>query len=163
MTDNLLISVRDLKVYYDSTEVIKNASFDILCEDFIGIIGPNGGGKTTLIKAILKSIPYNGKITYTKRIENSGHRYIGYLPQITKIDKQFPISVIDVVLSGLQSTKGLFRRYQKNDYFHAEELFALTNISPLKKKKHKRSFGWRISAGNALQSFNFESRINYPG
>ncbi|MCC8089290.1 MAG: metal ABC transporter ATP-binding protein [Rikenellaceae bacterium] len=129
--NNPIISIRNLDVAYETKEVIKNACFDIFPNDFIGIIGPNGGGKTTLVKAVLKSIPYKGSVIYSKEIEKKGYRKIGYLPQITRIDRQFPINVLDVVLSGLQSQKGIFGRFHKDDRIRAMELLSMTNIEGL--------------------------------
>ena len=72
--------------------------------DFIGIIGPNGGGKTTLLKAILGLVPIRGKIEFSPELQ--GGKKIGYLPQISTGDHSFPLTVTDVVLSGLMLHKG---------------------------------------------------------
>ena len=95
---NSLISIQHVSVSYDGrTNAIEEVNLEIYPQDFIGIIGPNGGGKTTLVKAILKAIPYSGEIIYAPEIENNGHRAIGYMPQVSDIDKSFPISVKEVV------------------------------------------------------------------
>ena len=108
---NSLISIQHVSVSYDGrTNAIEEVNLEIYPQDFIGIIGPNGGGKTTLVKAILKAIPYSGEIIYAPEIENNGHRAIGYMPQVSDIDKSFPISVKEVVLSGLQAQKRFFGR-----------------------------------------------------
>ena len=96
-----LIKIENLTVGYDRTPVLENVNLEILEKDFIGVIGPNGGGKTTLLKAILGLLkPTRGKITFRSDIDNR-KKPIGYLPQVRHIDKKFPITVYDVVRSGL--------------------------------------------------------------
>ena len=95
-----LIKIKDLTVGYDKTAVLKNINIDICEKDFIGVIGPNGGGKTTLLKAILGLLkPYSGVIEFRKDL-NGKKKPIGYLPQVRHIDRKFPITVFDVVRSG---------------------------------------------------------------
>jgi zinc transport system ATP-binding protein len=96
-----LIKIENLTVGYDRTPVLENVNLEIFEKDFIGVIGPNGGGKTTLLKAILGLLkPTRGKITFRSDIDNR-KKPIGYLPQVRHIDKKFPITVYDVVRSGL--------------------------------------------------------------
>ena len=98
---NPLIKIQNLTVGYDKTPVLQNVSLDVYENDFLGVIGPNGGGKTTLIKSILGLLkPSAGKIEF--RSDISGNKKpIGYLPQVKHIDRKFPITVSDVVKSGL--------------------------------------------------------------
>lgn len=126
-----LIALDHVSVRYDRNEVLSDVCLDIRSDDFIGVIGPNGGGKTTLVKAILKAIPYTGEVTYAEAIESGGYRRIGYLPQTADIDRAFPISVRHVVLSGLQARKRLFGRYTARDREHAEQLLDTCGILPL--------------------------------
>ena len=95
-----LIKIENLTVAYDKVPVLENVDLEIFENDFLGVIGPNGGGKTTLLKAILGlKRPESGKIHFSK--EMSGRKKpIGYLPQVRHIDRKFPITVFDVVLSG---------------------------------------------------------------
>lgn len=97
-----LISVRDLTVAYDGTTALDSVSLDIYDDDFLGVIGPNGGGKTSLVRAILGNIPYRGTVAYAAELYRGGERLIGYLPQQQVFDRAFPISVAETVLSGLQ-------------------------------------------------------------
>ncbi len=95
-----LIKIENLTVGYDKQPVLKNVNLDICENDFIGVIGPNGGGKTTLLKAILGLLkPFKGTIEFRKDIDGN-NRQIGYLPQVKHIDRKFPITVFDVVRSG---------------------------------------------------------------
>ena len=95
-----LVSLRDVSVVYDGYEALRNVSLGIEHDDFLGVIGPNGGGKTTLIKAVLGMVPYRGEIRLADALFSGGERLIGYMPQLSAFDRQFPISVVEVVLSG---------------------------------------------------------------
>ncbi|MDO4789753.1 MAG: ATP-binding cassette domain-containing protein [Porphyromonas sp.] len=110
---SLLVKAIDIVAGYDGEIILPGVSFEIASNDFIGIIGPNGGGKTTLIKVLLGMIkPFSGKVLYGEKESPFPPFEIGYLPQQNSIDKQFPISVYDVVSSGLvknwnKGTKGI--------------------------------------------------------
>ena len=110
-----IVSLKAVTVKYGSYTAVENANLEIFDNDFIAIIGPNGGGKTSLVKAILGQVDYSGEIELSPTLISDKKRLIGYLPQQATFDKQFPISVIEVVLSGLQSKKGLWGRYKQSD------------------------------------------------
>ncbi len=94
-----LVSIQGLSAGYNGEPVIKDVNLDIYPNDFIGVIGPNGGGKTTLSKVILGILkPIDGKVDFPSERLN-----IGYLPQVSQIDRSFPITVMDVILSGVIS------------------------------------------------------------
>ena len=130
-----IVSIKNVTVKYDSYIALKDANLEILEDDFIGIIGPNGGGKTTLIKSIIGSVPYSGEITLSPTLFKDGKRLIGYLPQQTTFDKQFPISVIEVVLSGLQSQKGFSLRYSQKDKIKVLQLLDSMGIITIANKQ----------------------------
>lgn len=124
-----LISLRNVGVRYGAYMALENVSLDIFDDDFIGIIGPNGGGKTTLIKSILGTLPYSGTITLAPSLYANGKRLIGYMPQQSDFDRNFPISVAEVVMSGLQSEKGFLHRYTRKDKARAMELLEMADIA----------------------------------
>lgn len=126
-----IVSLKNVTVKYGSYTAIESANLEIFEGDFIGIIGPNGGGKTTLIKTILGSVPYSGEITLSPTLFDNSRRLIGYLPQQTTFDRQFPISVIEVVLSGLQSQKGFSRRYKTAERNKALQLLDNMGINSI--------------------------------
>lgn len=134
MNDSKKIAGLD-KVYagYDGNTILRNVNLDIYENDFIGIIGPNGGGKTTLVKVILGLLkPFKGEVEYL--METTGSRLpIGYLPQINVIDKKFPISVGDVVLSGFMDTNKYIQKYSKEEKSLANEIMEDLGIYNLKK------------------------------
>lgn len=95
-----LVKISNLVVGYDKVPVLLDVNLEIHEKDFLGVIGPNGGGKTTLLKAILGLIkPMKGSIEFREDL-NKKKKPIGYLPQVKHIDKKFPITVFDVVKSG---------------------------------------------------------------
>lgn len=114
---NKLIEINNLTVGYENKpNVLKDVSLTIYENDFLGIIGPNGGGKTTLLKSILgllKTQP--GAISFYDKAQKVSAMNIGYLPQINHIDKKFPISVSDVIQSGLTPPGKFLRHYTEKD------------------------------------------------
>ena len=126
-----IISLRDVSVRYDGDAAIEDVSLDIFEDDFLGVIGPNGGGKTTLIKAILGAVPHSGKIEIDSSLKHGNHFKIGYMPQVSQFDTRFPISIEEVVLSGLQAEKGFMGRYREQDKAKAHALLAQMGISDL--------------------------------
>jgi zinc transport system ATP-binding protein len=107
-----LIEIRNITVVYDTKPVLKNIDLDVWNGDFLGIIGPNGGGKTTLLKVILGLMkPVAGNISFFDCGKPVSSLKIGYLPQINPIDKRFPISVYEVVASGLAGEKKRFHDF----------------------------------------------------
>lgn len=101
-----ILELKDITAGYDHQPVLEHVNFTIREGDFIGIIGPNGGGKTTLLKVILGLLkPFSGEVIY----HTSKQNLFGYLPQNNRFDQRFPINVTEVVLSGLMSGKGLYK------------------------------------------------------
>lgn len=99
-----LIRLRDIVMEWDGHRVLDNVSLDVNARDFLAITGPNGGGKSTLLRILLKLLkPTSGTVTY-----NTPDRrlHVGYLPQKNMIDSRFPITVREVVASGLYGPWG---------------------------------------------------------
>lgn len=127
----VIISLRNVGVRYDGCVAVEDANLDIFEDDFIGVIGPNGGGKTSLIKAIMGTIPHTGTIHIDDSLRRHNHYKIGYMPQVSEFDMRFPISLEEVVLSGLQTEKGFFGRYTSADRQRAKELMKQMGIADL--------------------------------
>ncbi len=101
---------------YRYKEVLKDVSFEAMVGDFIGIIGPNGSGKTTILNLILGLLqPSRGKIEIFGHSVKEGRRYVSYLPQLSPTDPRFPILTKEVVLMGRYRDLGFFRNPGKED------------------------------------------------
>lgn len=113
---DVAIQIRDLWVSFDDTMILENVNINIHERDFLGIIGPNGGGKTTLLKAVLGLIqPTRGKVRIFGKPPEEGRKVIGYVPQHSRFDKDFPINVWEVVLMGRLSRGKIGPWYSKRD------------------------------------------------
>lgn len=111
-----VIKLSNIYVNYGKNNILENINLKVKELDFIGIIGPNGGGKTTLLKTLLGLIiPQSGEITIMNYPVSQGRKYIGYVPQVLEFDRCFPILVEDVVRMGRLSKSRLFRRYNSQD------------------------------------------------
>lgn len=130
-----LVSITKAKLGYNNIPVVDGLSFDIEEKDFICIVGPNGAGKTTLIRGILGLIPLMaGKISF-----NINENQIGYMPQETTVDANFPASVFEIVLSGSLNKRGIF--YSSETKTKASETLKLLGISKLEKQSFSELSG----------------------
>jgi zinc transport system ATP-binding protein len=93
--------VRDLSAGYNGELVLQNINLTLRNRDFVGVIGPNGGGKTTLLRVLLGLLkPAAGTVEIMGLPPEKGRRFVGYVPQIIEFDRAFPISVWNVVRMG---------------------------------------------------------------
>ncbi len=111
------IEIRNLSVYYDNLCALDNINLNVKEQEFLGIIGPSGGGKSTLLKSVLGLLkPYAGSIKIFGQPLHVSLKQIGYVPQNIRFDRHFPINVKDVVLMGrISKHKPLFLRYGQDD------------------------------------------------
>jgi len=117
-----VIVLRDLWAGYGGAPVLESVDLTVLEGDFIGIVGPNGGGKTTLIKVLLGLlVPARGSVRILGRPPAEGRDRIGYVPQHVEYDLDFPIRVWDAARMGRLRNRGLFRRYTREDDDRVEE------------------------------------------
>ncbi|WP_290158953.1 ATP-binding cassette domain-containing protein [uncultured Duncaniella sp.] len=102
-TENeIIISLRNISKRWEGKTALTDINFDVRQGDFIAITGPNGGGKTTLLRILLKLLkPTEGNLTYYRDGKPADELSIGYLPQKNLIDSHFPIDVEEVIASGL--------------------------------------------------------------
>ncbi len=126
------------KVYfaYDRAIILENISITIKEKDFVVIVGPNGGGKTTLLKIIMGFLkPIKGKVKLFGKPPYYEKSKIGYVPQFGEYDKNFPLSALDVVLTGLLTNKSVLPWYTKRDKNRALNMLEKVGIVHLSKEK----------------------------
>ena len=134
-----LIKCNNISLSYDGVDVLKDISFSIYDDDYLCIVGENGSGKSTLIKCLLGI----KKADKGEIIMNSGLKYsdIGYLPQQTSIQKGFPATVEEVVISGCLSSRGYRPFYSKKEKQTAEMNMKRLGILDLRKRCYRELSG----------------------
>lgn len=136
MSEIAAISFKHIYANYNNQTVLEDINFDVEQRDYLGIIGPNGGGKTTLLKTILGLIkPSRGKIQIFGKPPSQNRPLIGYVPQYTNFDRQYPINVWDVVMMGRLSKSRIFKRFSSIDMNLAED--SLKKVGMLSFSKHQ--------------------------
>ena len=136
----IAVEVKNLYFKYEKEWVLENINFILKDKEFMAIIGPNGGGKTTLLKLILGFLkPTKGEIKIYGKSPKENSLLIGYVPQYTNFALDLPITVFDIVLQG-RLKKGKFF-YSKEDKEKAKEVLNTLNIFNLKDKKIKNLSG----------------------
>ncbi|MGO1527614.1 MAG: metal ABC transporter ATP-binding protein [Senegalia sp. (in: firmicutes)] len=135
-----IIEVNNLTVNYGSVTALDNINIKIKKGEFLGIIGPNGGGKTTLLKSLLGLIkPTAGEV----KINNK--KPIGYVPQFSNFDRNFPIKVLDVILLGKLKGKIKFlHKFKKEEVKRAEEIMESLNILEFKDRQISQLSGGQL-------------------
>ena len=141
----MALRLRDINAGYNGRIQLRDVSIDIEDRDFVGIVGPNGGGKTTLLRVILGLLPpYSGTIEYLRNGERADSLSVGYLPQTRDIDTDFPIAVGDIVASGMNSPRRLFGGYSKEQRRMAEETMRTIGIDDMKHRPVKALSGGEL-------------------
>ena len=126
-----LLELKKLRLGYDDKAIIKDASFALEQGDFACVVGANGSGKSTLIRGILGLIkPMSGEIIY----DDIDHTQIGYLPQETRIDANFPATVEEIVLTGCLGHMKMRPFYCHGEHKHVYESLKKLGIEALAKK-----------------------------
>ncbi|MEA3399227.1 MAG: ABC transporter ATP-binding protein [Patescibacteria group bacterium] len=119
--------------YNNQIRVLEDINFEVYENDFVGLIGPNGGGKSTLMKIILGLLkPDSGKIEVFGLNSKIARNMIGYVPQYSKVDLDFPISVWEIVLSGLLGNKKMGSFFSKEEKNKAKKVLDDLKILHLK-------------------------------
>ena len=129
---NSVIRINGLCAGYNGKNILSHVDLNVYERDFLGVIGPNGGGKTTLVKCILGlHQPNEGEIRFYKNGQEVHDINMGYLPQYNNIDRKFPISVYEVVLSGLSKQKSIFRKYSSNQHDAVRQIISRMGLEGL--------------------------------
>lgn len=132
-----IIEISNVDIYYDHVSILSNINLKVKEKEFLAILGPNGGGKSTLLKLILSlKKPSNGDITILGKHPRKSRKLVGYVPQFTKFDKKFPISVGEVVLMGkLGNSIRPFHKFNDNDIKKADDIMKRLNIYQFKDRQ----------------------------
>lgn len=147
-----IIEIKNLSAGYDGRNVLHDINLTVYEQDFLGIIGPNGGGKTTLMKCILGLLkPTDGEIIFHCKPS------LGYLPQYNTIDRKFPISVEEVILSGLSVQKSLTARFTPEEKEKSRQVIARMGLEGLE----HRAIG-QLSGGQLQRALLGRAIISDP-
>ena len=153
-----LVEIHNLSAGYGQNIVLRDVNLSIQQLDFVGVIGPNGGGKTTLLKALLGLLsPVSGEINFAESMTEGNTHRIGYLPQINNIDRKFPVTVFDVVRSGLMSRRRLTGRYNSEENDRANDLMSEMGILGIRMK----AIG-ELSGGQIQRALLCRALVNSP-
>lgn len=136
----MIFECKGVTLGYENKVVAKNLNFKIDQGDYLCVVGENGTGKSTLIKTLLGLIkPLNGEVI--ANVQGKNHKGVGYLPQQTQAQKDFPASVWEVVLSGVLNNDHRCPFYNKKDKAEAEKNMEKLNILDLKKRCYRELSG----------------------
>ncbi len=158
MTGENVVSIENLMVNLGGRTVLEDVNLEVKEGDFLGLIGPNGGGKTTLLKAVLGLIkPHRGRVLVFGMSPEAARKRVGYLPQKSLFDQKFPISALEVVMMGRRGKMGLFGRHSPEDRNSA--LAALSSVRML--EHADREIG-ALSGGQQQRIFVARALVSEP-
>jgi zinc transport system ATP-binding protein len=146
----MAIHVNNLSFSFDAQTILKDVSFSVSKGEFVGIIGPNGGGKTTLLKLLMGFLkPSSGKISISGKI--------GYVPQAQRVDKDFPITVKELVLLGAVSQTNFWGKYPEDVQIEANYLMQKLGL-----EEHKEKIFGSLSGGLAQKALLARALLSNP-
>lgn len=153
-----IVKLEDVWLYFDNMPVLEGINLSIKDRDFLGIIGPNGGGKTCLLKLILGLLkPSRGELTVFGHTAERSRKSVGYVPQYSLFDRDFPINVLDVVLMGRVGQMKRFRRYSEEDKKLASEA-----LETVEMHDYRNSQIGQLSGGQQQRVFIARALVTEP-
>ncbi len=152
------LSIENLNFHYDTLHTLEDVNISIDSGEFVGVFGPNGGGKTTLLKLILGLLnPQKGKVRLFGLSPVEARYLIGYVPQSIRFDRDFPISVLEVVMMGALRKLNWLGRYPSEVKVHARKALERVGLS----HKEKASFG-TLSGGETQRALIARAIVDTP-
>lgn len=132
-----VIELKDVWVRYGNQVILEAVNLNLeKPEGLLGIIGPNGGGKTTLLKVLLGLLkPYRGGVKLFGKAPEKSRDLVGYVPQYKRFDFDFPISVWEVALTGRMSHSGFLKKYSDEDKKAAEDALKIVEMYQFKDRQ----------------------------
>jgi zinc transport system ATP-binding protein len=153
-----LVEVRDVTFGYGREVVLDHVSLAIEPRDFLAVIGPNGGGKTTLLKAILGLVrPWSGEVVFHLPSGSDPRGRLGYVPQFSTFDRDFPLRIADMVLMGRLGRRSVLRPYSREDRAaagRAIERLGLTGVA--------RAHASEVSGGQLQRALIARALVSEP-
>ena len=150
--------VSNLSKKYGDKTVLQSLSFEMQNPGVYALLGTNGAGKTTLIKCILGlHQPFQGRVRFYKEGHEVPEINMGYLPQYNNIDKKFPISVYEVILSGLSKEKSIFQRYSEKQHERVRQMIVRMGLEGM----DKRAIG-ELSGGQLQRALLGRALVSNP-
>jgi ABC-type cobalamin/Fe3+-siderophores transport system ATPase subunit len=152
--DNAVVRFQGVSLGYGRGAVLRDLTFSIAEGDFLGIIGPNGSGKTTILRAILRVVkPARGSIHLREGLK------FGYVMQRQSLDEIFPLSVLDIVFMGRLGRTGPLRRFGSRDREKVEEALSVTGIGDLRRKRYRDLSGGQKQRTLVARALAFEPDV----
>jgi ABC-type Mn2+/Zn2+ transport system ATPase subunit len=149
--DNAAVRFAGVSLGYGRGEVLSGLDFSVAQGDFLGIIGPNGSGKTTILRAILGVLkPLRGSIHVRQGLK------FGYVMQRQSLDEIFPLRVLDVVSMGRLKRAGVLRRFTRQDRDKIDEALSVAGIEDLRKKRYRDLSGGQKQRVLVARALAFE-------
>ncbi len=129
------VSFHNVGVEYGPVKALDGVTFSVENGSLSGVIGPNGGGKSTLLKSVVGLVkPHRGQVLVDGRPSHRMRRHIGFVPQLENVDWNFPATVWDVVMMGLTPSRGIFRPHSKADREAAAEALETVGLADLRRR-----------------------------
>ena len=154
------IHIADLSVCYGANTALSGISFTVAGGEYLAVIGPNGGGKTTLLRAILGLVPFTGTILVEGKPPAKNAVPIGYVPQVHTLARRFPITVLETVLTG-RMKRGIpaFFRFSKEDKMIAFALLEKVGLADSAKRPIAELSGGEFQKMLLARALAVEPRI----
>ncbi len=155
-----VVEMRGVWLHLQGRAVLEAVNLSIVEGDFLGVIGPNGGGKTCLLRILLGLLtPSRGSVRVFDGKPAAARRQIGYVPQLARFDPGFPIGVLDVVLMGRLGHRGCFRTYTRQDRVAAEAALEKVGAADLRGRRMGRLSGGELQRVMIARALTVEPRL----